>query len=70
MQSLAQITARAIGGLDEVIQKMQPAITLVQGDTTTAFWYALASRITNTLPLVVWKRVYARVLNLLRFQKK
>ena len=47
-QSLAQITARAIGGLDEVIQKTQPAITLVQGDTTTAFCGGLASHYQHT----------------------
>ena len=48
-QSLAQVTGRAISGLDEVIQNVQPGITLVQGDTTTAFCGALASHYQHTL---------------------
>lgn len=36
-QTLAQITARAITGLDEVFTTVKPDICLVQGDTTTAF---------------------------------
>lgn len=36
-QSLAQVTARAVQGLDEVFSKVQPDACLVQGDTTTAF---------------------------------
>lgn len=36
-QSLAQVTARAVQGLDEVFGKVQPDACLVQGDTTTAF---------------------------------
>ncbi len=47
-QTLAQITARATCGLDDVIKKTQPAITLVQGDTTTAFCGALASHYQHT----------------------
>ncbi len=42
-QSLAEVTARAVEGLDRVIQHVQPAVTLVQGDTTTALCGALAS---------------------------
>ncbi len=42
-QTLAQVTARAITGLDEVIREVRPAMTLVQGDTTTAFCGALAA---------------------------
>ena len=40
-QSLAQITARATAGLDEVFKTVQPDVVLVQGDTTTAFCGAL-----------------------------
>jgi UDP-N-acetylglucosamine 2-epimerase (non-hydrolysing) len=40
-QTLAQVTARAIAGLDEVIFKEKPGMILVQGDTTTAFSGAL-----------------------------
>jgi UDP-N-acetylglucosamine 2-epimerase (non-hydrolysing) len=42
-QSLAQVTARAVAGLDEVICQMSPQMVLVQGDTTTAFCGALAA---------------------------
>jgi UDP-N-acetylglucosamine 2-epimerase (non-hydrolysing) len=40
-QSLAQITARATQGLDEVFAKAKPDVCIVQGDTTTAFCGAL-----------------------------
>ena len=40
-QSLAQITARATTGLDEVYDKVKPDVALVQGDTSTAFCGAL-----------------------------
>lgn len=40
-QTLAQITARAINGLDKVVFKEKPDVLLVQGDTTTAFCGAL-----------------------------
>lgn len=36
-QSLAQVTARAVEGLDRVFSKVRPDVCLVQGDTTTAF---------------------------------
>ena len=36
-QSLAQVTARAVNGLDEIFSKVRPDVCLVQGDTTTAF---------------------------------
>jgi UDP-N-acetylglucosamine 2-epimerase (non-hydrolysing) len=42
-QSLAQVTVRAIQGLDQVIIEEQPDIVLVQGDTTTTFCGALAA---------------------------
>lgn len=42
-QSLAGLTAKVIRGLDETIEKDQPDIVLVQGDTTTAFCGALAA---------------------------
>lgn len=42
-QSLAQVTARAVEGLDRVIRQEQPGVVLVQGDTTTAFCGALAA---------------------------
>ncbi|UCC65160.1 MAG: UDP-N-acetylglucosamine 2-epimerase (non-hydrolyzing) [Anaerolineae bacterium] len=42
-QSLAQVVARAVEGLDQVIAEEQPDVVLVQGDTTTAFCGALAA---------------------------
>lgn len=42
-QSLAQVTARAVKGLDRVIEKEKPDLVLVQGDTTTAFVGALVA---------------------------
>ena len=42
-QSLAQITAHAITGLDTVLQQVQPDYVVVQGDTTTTFVGAMAA---------------------------
>ena len=42
-QSLAQVTARAIEGLDRIIKNVNPDLILVQGDTTTALCGALAA---------------------------
>lgn len=42
-QTLAQVTARAMEGLDRVIAEEKPDVVLVQGDTTTAFCGALAA---------------------------
>jgi UDP-N-acetylglucosamine 2-epimerase (non-hydrolysing) len=42
-QSLAQVTARACEGLDQVMREYQPEVVLVQGDTTTAFVGALVA---------------------------
>ena len=41
-QTLAQVTARAVDGLDKVVAKEKPDVLLVQGDTTSAFCGALA----------------------------
>lgn len=42
-QTLAQITTRALEGLDEVIRQRQPDLVLAQGDTTTTFVASLAA---------------------------
>ncbi|RKQ34300.1 non-hydrolyzing UDP-N-acetylglucosamine 2-epimerase [Oceanobacillus halophilus] len=42
-QSLAQITTRALEGLDKVLKETQPDIVLVHGDTTTTFAASLAA---------------------------
>lgn len=42
-QTLADITSRAVSGLDEVLRAERPDVVLVQGDTTTAFVGALVA---------------------------
>jgi len=42
-QGLAELSARALTGLDEVLQRRQPDIVLVHGDTTTSFVAGLAA---------------------------
>jgi len=42
-QSLAQITAHAMTGLDSVLSQVRPDFVLVQGDTSTTFVGALAA---------------------------
>lgn len=42
-QTLAQVTARAIEGLDGVLAELEPSMVLAQGDTTTTFVSALNS---------------------------
>jgi UDP-N-acetylglucosamine 2-epimerase (non-hydrolysing) len=42
-QTLASLTARALTAVDEYLAQAQPAMVLVQGDTTTAFCAALAA---------------------------
>jgi UDP-N-acetylglucosamine 2-epimerase (non-hydrolysing) len=42
-QSLAQLTARAVAGVDSAIDRTKPAMVFVQGDTTSAMSGALAS---------------------------
>jgi UDP-N-acetylglucosamine 2-epimerase (non-hydrolysing) len=42
-QSLADITNRALSGIDSVLQREKPHMVLVQGDTTTAFAGGLAA---------------------------
>ena len=42
-QTLAQITTRALEGLDNVIKQVQPDLILAQGDTTTTFVASLAA---------------------------
>jgi len=42
-QTLADVTSRAVVGLDGVYQELQPDLVLAQGDTTTTFCAALAA---------------------------
>ncbi|MEM7455711.1 MAG: UDP-N-acetylglucosamine 2-epimerase (non-hydrolyzing) [Planctomycetota bacterium] len=48
-QTLAGLTARIMSGLDEVLEKVEPHLTIVQGDTTSAMCGALASHYRQTL---------------------
>ena len=47
-QTLSDITARVLKGLEGVIQKERPDMILVHGDTTTTFAGALAAYYTQT----------------------
>ncbi len=47
-QTLADITTRALCGLEEVIQEVEPDIVLVHGDTSTTFAGALAAYYNQT----------------------
>ncbi|WP_053218092.1 non-hydrolyzing UDP-N-acetylglucosamine 2-epimerase [Virgibacillus senegalensis] len=47
-QTLAQITTRALEGLDDVIKQANPDIVLVHGDTTTTFAASLAAYYNQT----------------------
>lgn len=42
-QTLAQITTKALQGLDEIMRQERPDVVLVQGDTTTTFAAGLAA---------------------------
>ena len=42
-QTLAQITTRALEGLEEVVRRVEPGLVLAQGDTTTTFAASLAA---------------------------
>jgi len=42
-QSLAQVTTRALDGLDQIFRDQSPAMVLAQGDTTTTFVSALGA---------------------------
>ncbi len=42
-QTLAQITSRAVEGIEEVLENERPHLVLTQGDTTTAFVGALVA---------------------------
>ncbi|SIS41211.1 non-hydrolyzing UDP-N-acetylglucosamine 2-epimerase [Salimicrobium flavidum] len=49
-QTLAQVTTRALEGLDEVMKETKPDIVLVHGDTTTTFAASLAG-LYNQIPV-------------------
>lgn len=42
-QTLAQITQRALGGLDSMLERLNPDLVMAQGDTSTTFCAALAA---------------------------
>src|SRR5699024_2069601 len=47
-QTLSDITARVLQGLEKVIQQVKPDMVLVHGDTTTTFAGALAAYYSQT----------------------
>lgn len=47
-QTLSDITAKALKGIEDIINKVKPKIVLVHGDTTTTFAGALAAYYTQT----------------------
>ena len=47
-QTLAQVTARAVSGMDNVFDEYNPDVVIVQGDTTTAFCGALVGHYHHT----------------------
>ena len=47
-QTLAQVTARATDGMDQVFSSFQPDVVIVQGDTTSAFCGALVGHYHRT----------------------
>lgn len=42
-QTLAQVTSRALDGLDALLAKINPSLVIAQGDTTTTFSAAMAA---------------------------
>ena len=54
-QSLAQIAASAVTGLDSIFTKVKPDFVVVQGDTSTTFIGALPPS-TIKSALLMWKR--------------
>jgi UDP-N-acetylglucosamine 2-epimerase (non-hydrolysing) len=42
-QTLSEVTTRALGALDRVMEEVRPDLVMVQGDTTTSFVGALAA---------------------------
>src|SRR5436190_1691610 len=42
-QTLSDLTSRALEGVSQVIEKVQPDVVLVQGDTTTAMTAGMAA---------------------------
>jgi UDP-N-acetylglucosamine 2-epimerase (non-hydrolysing) len=47
-QTLAEVTARCVTGIDRILRRERPAMTLAQGDTTTVMAAALASYYNRT----------------------
>ena len=62
-QDLFSITTGVLEGMKEILDKEQPDMVLVHGDTTTTFAAALAAFIV-VFRLAMWKPVYVRVISI------
>ena len=62
-QTLAQITSRALNGLQQIIAEQRPDLVLVHGDTTTTLAGALAAFMSRCR-LAMWKPVCVPGINM------
>ena len=69
-QTLATITEKSLHGLDEVLEKAQPDIVLVHGDTSTTFAGEHSQRSTTKFLSAMLRLVCAPTTNIRRSLRK